>query len=362
MPVFKDRVEKIRCKMEHRGISAFLISHPPNILYGSGFTGSSAWLLLTMNRVILYTDFRYIQQATEEAPFCEITKLDSSVTPSLFLKIWEVLMEETVSAIGVEEARLTLKEYNQLKDVANGLEIIPCSGLLEGIRSVKEEMEIDNITKAARIADSVLKDTLPLLKPGMSEREFAGELEYRIRLAGAEGMAFPTIVASGPRSALPHGIATNRNLVEGELIVLDFGVVWQGYCSDMTRTYILGEPTAQQERIHKIVCNARSIALQTIKVGDRTAAIDAVVRQYLQDEGYGDAYGHGLGHGVGLEVHERPTLSPRGEDVLQENMVFSVEPGIYLEGQEGVRVEDLVVLRSDGPQVITGSRRELNMI
>lgn len=343
-------------------MSAFLVNHLPNILYGSGFTGSSAWLLVTMKRAILYTDFRYIQQATEEAPFCEIVKLESSVTPSLFVQISKVLNEEGVSAIGVEEARLTLQEYNRLKDAANGLEIIPSSGLVEESRSVKEEMEIENITIAARIADGALKETLPLLKPGMSEREFAGELEYRIRRAGAEGMAFPTIVASGPRSALPHGIATTRNLDEGELIVLDFGVIWKGYCSDMTRTFVLGEPTLQQERIHKVVSNARMIALQTIKVGDQTAAVDAVVRQYLQEEGYGAAFGHGLGHGVGLEVHERPTLSPRGEDLLQENMVFSVEPGIYLEGQEGVRIEDLVVLRSDGPQVITESERKLNVI
>ena len=340
---------------------ALLVSHPPNIFYLSGFSGSSAWLLITQKRIVLYTDFRYMEQAGEEASFCEIVKLEGAALSYLFQQIGDLLLGEGVSALAVEEARLTLQEYNRLRAVCNGLEVLPCSDVVEEARAFKEEREIECIMAAARIADDALRETLPLLKPGISEREFAGELEYRMRRAGAAGMAFPTIVASGPRSALPHGVASNRILGEGEFIVVDFGAVWDSYCSDMTRTFVLGEPTPQQEHIHRMVCTAREIALQTIKIGVGAAAVDAAVRQFFKEEGYGAAFGHGLGHGVGVEVHERPTLSPRGKDLLEENMVFSVEPGIYLNGEGGVRVEDLVVLRPDGPQVITGSERKLSV-
>ncbi len=347
--------------MEEQGLPALLVSHPPNIFYVSGFSGSSARLLLTEKRVVLFTDFRYMEQAGAEAPFCEIVKLAGTGATTIFQQIWELLKDEGISAIAVEEARLTLQEFNRLGAVDSRLEVLPCSDVVEEIRAVKEEREIESITAAVRIADHALRETLPLLKPGISEREFAGELEYRMRLAGAAGISFPTIVASGPRSALPHGLAEKRIIGEGELIVVDFGAVWDGYCSDMTRTFVLGEPTPQQEHIHALACAAREMALQTIKVGARASAVDAVVRQLFEKEGYGAAFGHGLGHGVGVEVHERPTLSPLSKDELQENMVFSVEPGIYLEGNGGVRVEDLVVLGPEGPQVITGSGRELKV-
>ncbi len=348
--------------MEEKGLPALMVSHPPNIFYGSGFSGSSARLLVTEKRVVLYTDFRYMEQAAAEAPNCEIVKLTSAAAPSLYQQIGELLQDDGISAVAVEENSLTLQEFNRLKAVGNGLEVLPCSNVVEEIRAVKEEREIEAITAAVRIADNALRETLPLLKPGISEREFAGELEYRMRLAGAAGFSFQTIVASGPRSALPHGLASTRIIGEGELIVVDFGTVWDNYCSDMTRTFVLGEPTPQQEHIHALVCAARETALQTIKIGAQAAAIDAVVRQLFENEGYGAAFGHGLGHGVGVEVHERPTLSPLSKDELKENMIFSIEPGIYLEGQGGVRVEDLVVLRPEGAQVITGSGRELRVM
>lgn len=356
----KERVEKVRIRMEEKGLPALLVSHPPNIFYLSGFSGSSGRLLLTEKRMVLYTDFRYMEQAAKEAPFCEIVKM--AAANSLFQQIWGILKDEGVSAVAVEEANLTLQEFNRLKTVNSSLKALPCSDVVEEIRAVKEEREIDSIIAAVHIADDALRDTLPFLKPGISEREFAAELEYRMRLGGAAGISFPTIVASGARSALPHGLAETRIMGEGELIVVDFGAVWNGYCSDMTRTFVMGEPTSQQEHIHALVCNAQEIALQTIKAGAQASAVDAVVRKYFEEEGYGAAFGHGLGHGVGVEVHERPTLSPLGKDDLQENMVFSVEPGIYLQGQGGVRVEDLVVLRPKGPQVITGSGRGLSVI
>ncbi|MEW5922024.1 MAG: Xaa-Pro peptidase family protein [Bacillota bacterium] len=359
MPVFKERIELIRVKMEEKGLPALLVSHHPNIFYISGFSGSSGWLLLTAKRAVLFTDFRYMQQAGQEAPFCQIVKLDMPPAPSLFQQVRTILKDEGLSSLAVEEAYLTLQEFNKLKENGDGLALLPCSDVVEEIRILKDEGEIERIATAARIADNALLETLPLLKPGISERELAGELEYRLRRAGAAGIAFSTIVASGPRSALPHGVAATRLIGENEFIVIDFGAIWDGYCSDMTRTFVLGEPTLQQERIYRLVCDAREIALQAIKPGEQAVNIDAAVRRFLEEEGYAFAFGHGLGHGVGLEVHERPTLSPRGTDLLQEGMVFTVEPGLYLEGQGGVRVEDLVVLRPQGPQLLSGSGREL---
>lgn len=357
--VLEGRVDKVRKKMEEKGLPALLVSHLPNIFYLSGFSGSSAWLLLTAKKALLYTDFRYIEQARSEAPSFEIMKLDTTVDNALFKQLAGFLKGEQTTALAVEEAYLTLGEFNRLQGVEPHMEVMPCSNVVEEIRSVKEEGEIESIRFAARIADRALSETLPLLKPGMSELEFAAELEYRLRRNGAAGTAFTTIVASGPRSALPHGIAGSRIIGGGEFIVVDFGAIWEGYCSDMTRTFLLGEPTARQEHLYKLVCNAREIALQSLSVGMQGAEVDGAARRYLQEEGYGDAFGHGLGHGVGVEVHEQPTLSPRGKSTLQSNMVFSVEPGIYLGDAGGVRVEDLVVLRPHGPEIITGSGRDL---
>ncbi len=358
--LFKKRVELVRLKMEERGLPALLVSHLPNIFYLTGFTGSSAWLLLTGKHSVLFTDFRYFAQAEEQAPFCEIARLELSPAPALFHQIKNILKDKGLSSLAVEETYLTLQEFNKLKEHGETtLTLIPCSGVVEDIRVKKDKEEIECIATAARLADAALKETLPLLKPGVSEREIAAELEYRLRRAGAAGIAFSTIVASGPRSALPHGLADTRKISEQELIMIDFGAVWEGYCSDMTRTFVLGEPTPQQEKIHRVVCQAREIALQAIKPGEQVKAVDAAVRRYFAEEGFGHAFGHGLGHGVGIEVHERPTLSPKGTELLAEGMVFTVEPGLYLAGQGGVRIEDLVVLQSQGPRLLTSSSREL---
>lgn len=345
--------------MEQRGLPALLVSHYANIRYLSGFSGSSGWMLLTGKRAVLFTDFRYMQQAGEEAPFCEIARLDVPPAPNLYQQVRVILKDEGLTSLGVEETYLTLQEFNKLKEHAYALTIIACSGVVEDARISKDEAEIERIATAARIADAALQETLPLIKAGISERELAAELEYRLRHAGAAGTAFSTIVASGPRSAMPHGLADTRKINENELIMIDFGAVWDGYCSDMTRTFVLGEATRQQEQMHSLVCAAQEIALQAIKAGEPAVSIDAAVRSFFEAEGYGQAFGHGLGHGVGIEVHERPTLSPRGTDLLQENMVFTLEPGLYLGDQGGVRVEDLVVLRPQGPQLLSCSGRNL---
>jgi len=359
--IFAEQLKRIRSLMEQKSLPAILVNHAPNIFYLSGFSGSSGWLLLTEKRACLFTDFRYLEQAAQEAPLFELIKLTAPQGPSFFEEIGKFLKGEKLPAIAVEEAHLSWKDYDRLKEAVDGLALLPCGEMIEELRTIKDEEEIARIAFAARIADNALRETLPLIKAGMSELELAAELEYRMRRSGAAGAAFSTIVASGPRSAMPHGLATDRRIGEGEFIIIDFGAVWQRYCSDMTRTFILGEALPEQERIYALVCAARELALGAIRTGERAAHIDGEVRRFFAEEGIAHAFGHGLGHGVGIEVHERPALSPRSKDILQERMIFSVEPGLYLEGWGGVRVEDLVVLRPQGPQLITGSGWQLGI-
>ncbi|RJX28018.1 MAG: aminopeptidase P family protein [Dethiobacter sp.] len=342
--------------MLEKNVAAILVSHRSNVFYLSGFTGSSGFLLVTPEEALLYTDFRYLEQAGEQSPAFEVVKVESSTDYS---RAAGLLSQRGLPNLAVEEARLTLREYNMLKEAVSGTALLPLYNFFEEIRAVKEEPEVELIARAARIAVEAWQDVLSLLKPGISELEVAYELEYRLRKRGSERLPFEIIVASGERSALPHGIASTRIIREGELVAVDFGAVSGGYCSDMTRTFLLGEPSEKQQEIYNLVHEAQEMAFKMIKAGQECAGVDAVVRQYFQQQGYGAHFGHGLGHGVGLDVHELPTLSPKGQETLQEMMVFSVEPGIYIEKWGGVRIEDLVVLRHGGLQILTGSDRKL---
>ncbi|MGI6309012.1 MAG: M24 family metallopeptidase [Dethiobacteria bacterium] len=341
-----------RQKMVEKNLEAILVTHRPNIFYLSGFSGSSGFLLLTGQEALLYTDFRYLQQAREEAPSFEIVPVEGGIDYS---KVAKFVSQKGFKKLALEEAHLTLREYRMLQKAVPGVEPFPLYNFFEGIRAKKEEAEVELIARAARIADDAWRNVFPLLKPGISEREVADELEFQMRKQGAEKLAFEIIVASGERSALPHGVASSKIIGAGELVTVDFGAVYGGYCSDMSRTFIFGEPTAKQSEIYTLVLAAQEMALQAIKAGQKCADVDIMVRQYFQQQGYGAYFGHGLGHGVGLEIHELPTLAPRGQGILQESMVFTVEPGIYIEKWGGVRIEDLVVLRPDGVQILTNS-------
>lgn len=344
--------------MERSKIEAILITHPPNIYYLSGFLGTSGFLCLTLNTARLYTDFRYLQQASEEAPSFEIIKVGGSED---FSEIGSFLVKSKIKNLAIEETHLTVRSYNRLQTAAPEVELIPKSHFVEEIRSIKEEAEVEKIATAANIADQAFQEILSVIKPGMREREVALELEYRLKKGGSSKNPFDFIVASGPRSALPHGVASSRIIGEGELITIDFGAVFDGYSSDMTRTFVLGEPSQKQRDIYKMVSEAQELALTAIRKGNPCRAIDGTVREYFQKKGYASCFGHGLGHGVGLEVHELPVLSPQSNLSLEEGTVFTVEPGLYFEGFGGVRIEDMVVLRSDGPEVLTSSPKLLTI-
>ena len=352
------RLNVVREKMEEKKVNALLVTHRPNVLYLSGFTGTSGFLLVTLEEALLYTDFRYLQQAGEQVSAFEIVKVENYVDYS---HLSGQLTRSGLKHLAVEESHFSLREFNILKNAAPGIELLPLNNFLEEIRAVKEEGEIELIARAAGIADEAWQELLPLLKPGISELEVACELEYRLRKRGSEKVPFEFIVASGERSALPHGVAGERIISEGELVTVDFGAVYGGYCSDMTRTFVLGEPSEKQREIYELVRDAQDMAFKMTAAGQQGAAVDAVVRRYFQQYGYDAYFGHGLGHGVGLEVHELPVLSPKGQETLQEMMVFSIEPGIYIENWGGVRIEDLVVLRPEGLQVLTRSARTLSL-
>lgn len=342
--------------MAEINLAAILITHLPNVFYLSGFSGSSGYLLLTGRKAMLYTDFRYLEQATAEAPFCEIVPVKGAAD---YEPLATFMIQNRFDKLGLEEVHLSLRAYRLLQREIPGVELLPLNNFVEGIRAVKEEAEVELVAGAARIADEAWRGLLPLLKPGISEREVADELEFQMRRRGAEKLAFDIIVASGERSALPHGLAGPKIINAGELVTVDFGAVYGGYCSDMTRTILFGEPTDRQSEIYTLVQTAQEMALQSIRVGQNCAAADAIVRQYFQQQGYDAHFGHGLGHGVGLEVHELPTLAPGGQGVLQELMVFTVEPGLYIPEWGGVRIEDLVVLRDDGVEILTKSDKRL---
>ncbi len=351
------RLERVREKLLDQGAGAVLINHPPNIQYLSGFTGTNGFLLVTPQRSYLFTDFRYLDQARTQSPLFETVKIDGGLD---YEKIMSFLAREGIRALAVEEEYLSVKAFKKLAEKSGErLQLLAANGLVETLRAMKTDDEIEYIIAAVRIADSAFQQVLPFIRPGVSEFDVACELEYLLRKKGAERIPFPLIVASGPRSALPHGVATKKIIRENELVTLDFGAVSGGYCSDMTRTLVVGKPDGIQEERFNLVMEAQELAFQYIKPGVAVTEVDARVRQFFHEQGCEEQFGHGLGHGIGLEVHEKPSLSPRGQGNLEPGMVFSIEPGLYYRDWGGIRLEDLVLLRSSGPERLTRSAKIL---
>ncbi len=356
--MFKVRIEKLRKKITQLGLDAFLVMAPENRRYLSGFTGSSGVLLITKNQNFLLTDFRYIDQAKIEAPDFQVIRYDGSLVETI-KNILERLFIET---LGFEEDFITYKQYRELREGIPKIKIFPEAGLVEKIRMIKDQEEIATIARAAKVADEAFNYILGKIRPGLTEIEIALELEFFMRSQGASSTSFSTIVASGARSALPHGVASEKLIEKGDFVTLDFGCIYQGYCSDMTRTVVIGEPDRKQREVYQVVLEAQILALENIKAGMSCQEIDALSRTYIAEKGYGQYFGHGLGHGVGLAVHEHPSLSPRDNTELVPNMVVTVEPGIYLPGWGGVRIEDLVVVEEAGLKNLTDSPKDLIVI
>jgi Xaa-Pro aminopeptidase len=352
----EQRLSRLRNHFDEAGIDALLVFSPENRRYLSGFTGSSGYLLLTGEEALLFTDFRYTEQASAQAPDCRIVKHG----PKPFEDIAAYVRKQGIRALGFEQDHVTYATYKRVKNLLQQVSLVPASGLVERLRRCKDEAEIEIIREAAKIADAAFSHILSFLRPGVTEREVALELEMFMRKNGASGSSFETIVASGSRSSLPHGVASDKVLEKGDFVTLDFGAYYKGYCSDLTRTVSLGQPREERlKEIYEIVLQAQTHALSCIRAGMTGKEADALARDWIAERGYGEHFGHSLGHGIGLAIHEDPRLSSLSEDLLEPGMVVTVEPGIYLPNVGGVRIEDDVVITENGLEVLTHSPKEL---
>ncbi|HEY8395002.1 MAG TPA: Xaa-Pro peptidase family protein [Thermaerobacter sp.] len=354
------RLETLRRRMAEEKVDGIWVGSPANRRYLSGFTGSSGWLLITADRAELWTDFRYLEQAAAQAPAFEVVRHEPDVYQHLGRRAGEL----GLTRLGFERDHLTYGQWERLRaGLPDTVELVPVAGWVEELRRVKDPGEIAAIRQAARIADEALLEVLAGLRPGMTEREVALQLEFAMRRRGAEGVAFDFIVASGPRSSLPHGLASERVIEEGDLVTIDYGAVYAGYASDCTRTVVIGRAGQRQREIYDIVLEAQRRAMAAVRPGATGADVDRAAREVIEAAGYGEHFGHATGHGVGLEVHEGPRLAATaGDQVLAPGMVVTVEPGIYLPGWGGVRIEDLVVVTEDGGEVLTRVTKEFLQI
>lgn len=351
-----NRLECLREQMRQEHIDAFLVTDPANRRYFSGFTGTAGMLLITMEQAFLLTDFRYVIQAQAQAEGFEIVKLKT--------KPYETIgqLETSIYRLGFEGNHLTYSEYCDLQAALQDVEFISLPEWAGHLRSVKEESEIQRIRQAVRVADEAFGHILNTLKTGQTETEIALELEFFMRQAGASGISFDFIVASGWRSAMPHGVASSKKIARGELLTIDFGAIVEGYCSDITRTICLDSPSDRQKELYEIVLTANRAGIAAVKPGIPGSEADAAARKIIADAGYSEFFGHGLGHSVGLEIHEKPTLSPRETRLLEPGMVITVEPGIYLPDWGGIRIEDMVVVTKNGCEVLTQAPKEFIIV
>lgn len=347
------RQNKLRRKMRNLEVDGFITRSPENRRYLTGFSGSEGWVLVFETKTYLVVDFRYVQQAKFQAPHCEIVKMDTT-----WLDTIVQLIPIGCRGIGFE-ADLTYEDWDRLSKAMSGTRMIPTSNVVEELRVQKDEKELDLMRRAIEIADLGVEYLNSELAPGKTEKEVALGLEVFLRKKGADGPAFPFIVASGSRGSLPHGVASDKTLENGDLVTVDFGAKFQGYHSDLTRTFALGKATDKQRLVYEIVLKAQFKAISAAGPGIPCADVDRAARDYISKAGYGAYFGHATGHGIGLSIHEEPRLSINANVKLMPGMVITVEPGIYLPGWGGVRIEDNVLITHQGIEVLSTAPKEM---
>lgn len=358
-----ERTSRLAAELREREIDCLLVSAPVNVRYLTGFTGSSGVALIradpdTMH--VFVTDFRYATQSAEEVG----ASFDVQIAPSeLFADAARVLGAQG-GRVGFEEDALTVRQHRRLRELVDkSWELVGCTGLVEGLREVKDAQEIERIRAATRLADRALGEVLERGLVGRSEREVAIDLEQGMRRLGATAASFPSIVAAGPHGALPHAQPRDEQIPSGVLVTIDWGATLDGYCSDCTRTYATGPVSSEAQEVYELVRRAQQAALEAVAPGPSGREIDAVARTIIEQAGHGEHFGHGLGHGVGMEVHEGPRLSRSAEErPLLAGNVVTVEPGVYLSGSLGVRIEDLVVVTGEGHEVLTELPKQLTTV
>jgi Xaa-Pro aminopeptidase len=355
------RIGALRRKLTRAGLPGLLVTHLPDLRYLSGFTGSSAALAVTRRYARLFTDGRYTTQAAEEVKSAQVQIVSSS--PAVAATQW-LAAQVGVTVAGFDPARTTVAELARWKTelpgrLRRGFFVAVPAPFVEILRCVKDEDELTVMEEAALVGCRLFERILSFLRPGIPEIEVAAELEHQARLLGAEGMSFETIVASGERSALPHGRATSAPLPKRGFLTMDFGIILKGYCSDMTRTVFLGKPNSEERNAYHAVLEAQESGVKAVAAGVSCAEVDEAVRGVLRRDGLAEAFSHSTGHGVGLEIHEPPRLGTGQTARLLAGMVVTIEPGIYLPGKFGIRIEDMVAVTRTGGQVLTPAPKAL---
>lgn len=348
----------IQEQFKKKKAEAFLISNLQNVHYLSGFTGSTAMLLMTSHENFFFSDFRYMTQAKKQVEGFKIVEVARNSAQSIASQLKKLKLKKLI----FEAGSLTVSQYEYFRKGLSGVTLIPMHEDPAYIRMVKKASDIAKIKKAIHVNKLAFDKILPKIRPGLSEAGLAFELETQIRMNGGEKLSFDTIIASGPRGALPHGRASSKVMERGDLVTIDFGTVVDGYCSDETCTIGLGRLSEEQKRIYKIVKDAHDFAMEKIRPGKKGKEIDYIARNYISKKGYGKYFGHSLGHGIGMAVHERPMISHVSEDILDQGMVFSIEPGIYIPNWGGVRIEDLVECTGSGGKLLSEVDKSLTII
>jgi Xaa-Pro aminopeptidase len=351
------RLEKLRSRLVEKAIDGILITQSENRRYLSGFHGTAGYLITTKKQAVLATDFRYTEQAKEQAPDFTVKQVSGG------LEKWfpELVRDMGIKRLGFEGGDVTFDFHRQmmavLKKHKSSVKLVSTGGLVEEIRAVKEPEEIEFVAKASAITDAAFEDVETEIKAGMTEKQVAWELEKAMRARGSQSLPFDIIVASGPNAALPHARPTDRAIKPGEPVVIDMGARYKGYASDLSRTLCVGRADVKFKKVYNVVLDAQKTAIEAITKGMTGNQADKIARDVIKKTGYGEAFGHALGHGVGLAEHEQPRLGPRSKDRLTDGMVFTVEPGIYLTGWGGVRIEDTVVMEGGKVKMITRARK-----
>ncbi len=355
----RSRLDGLRPRLEQEELDGILISNEHNRRYLSGFNGTAGFLLISGDAAVLATDFRYTEQAASQAAGFEIERIRARLDwlPALAEKLG-------IRKLGFEADDVTVSLHERMQTACSeaagdgqAVELVATSGIGAELRAVKDDEELALLARAIEIGDEALDEVSDGLEPGLTEAEVAWRIEMAVRERGAEALSFETIVASGPNGARPHHLAGERVLAEGEPIVIDMGCRYEGYCSDLTRTVFLGEADDEFKKVYDVVHAAQRTAIETLEAGMTGAEADALARVVIEESGYGEAFGHSMGHGVGLEVHENPGVGPTSKNELRDGMVFTVEPGVYLTGKGGVRIEDVVVLENGRPRVMSKARK-----
>ena len=353
----RERINRMRGILGDDHLDGILITSLENVHYLSGFTGSDAVLVITEAKGYFLTDSRYTTQAREEVSGFELIEYKKKIEG-----LSDLMNDLGLRGIGFEPQHMTCQIHRDLAEKLSGSELISIDEKVRNFRAVKDGHELGLIRRAIDIAFKSLRETEGRIKPGVQERDIALELEFSMRRNGAENVAFDTIVVSGERSALPHGKPSRKRIRKGDSVIIDFGARYRGYYSDETCTFFCGKRNRRQEEVYRIVKEAHDKAIASVRPGMKAMEVDAIARGWIKDAGYEAYFGHGTGHGVGLAVHENPVIGPESRDVVEEGMVFTVEPGIYIPGWGGVRIEDMVLVRGDGCEVLTGLSKEIEVI